>query len=515
VTIQASRIARPQRTIVLIALFGISIGVAAALSIGIVRPVMLAFVFGGFVLLLPAMIVREPITYWQFLFVLSFLVGVSKRLTSWLVAAPDLYYEFGIPPSGTLSVDLYISDIILILMLIPWIGQLCRRRVSFYFPSIAYIFLLYSTVALIGALLEAVSFYLAIFEWCREMLYFLSFVYIINNVVTRSHVRAIVLALIVGLVVASGSIIGSFALSIKPGNIFAGVYQERTQSFDTKKNAAEESAEVEHQDESGPHKRSSGIFVHPAHAAYYLEYILPIVLGYLLTSSGLRDRLLWGSLFGLGCIATYLTFSRAGLIGLFVGIMFFFPVAGWSGVISRRAVARWLFILVTLVAAASPLLIYSLWTRSETIAKRMELNQRGLATFWERPILGGGLNNSSAVMTGTHDISTNSEGSLIKTEVVHNYYILVLIEVGLVGFLLFFGFFGRAVVIAIRHLREAEPESKLLLVGLVSGLTGVAVHNLGDPFGAPAAVAMLWLCTGLLIAICRRVRAARPLPPRA
>jgi O-antigen ligase len=140
------------------------------------------------------------------------------------------------------------------------------------------------------------------------------------------------------------------------------------------------------------------------------------------------------------------------------------------------------------------------------------LNMRALATVWERPIIGGGLNNSSAVMKGTHDITTTSRGSEIKIQVVHNYYLIVLIDVGLVGFLLFFAFFGQAAIIGTRYARAAEPEFKILLVGMVAGLVGVAVHNLGDPFGAHQAVAMLWLYLGLIIAICRQVRAELPTP---
>lgn len=94
---------------------------------------------------------------------------------------------------------------------------------------------------------------------------------------------------------------------------------------------------------------------------------------------------------------------------------------------------------------------------------------------------------------------------------MHNYYLIVLIEVGVVGFLLYFLFFWQTAMLAFRHMRAAETELKLLLVGIVSALAAISVHNLGDPFGGHVVQAMLWLHVGLIVAICRQIR-AQPLP---
>ena len=54
----------------------------------------------------------------------------------------------------------------------------CLGRDRLYFPKVAYIFVLYLAYALITSLLTAPSFYLSFFEWGRQILYFLSFVYL-------------------------------------------------------------------------------------------------------------------------------------------------------------------------------------------------------------------------------------------------------------------------------------------------------------------------------------------------
>ena len=91
----------------------------------------------------------------------------------------------------------------------------------------------------------------------------------------------------------------------------------------------------------------------------------------------------------------------------------------------------------------------------------------------------------------------------------------MLIEVGIVGCILFFSFFFHIVWTALQYMKKAEGTMKLLLVGIVSALAAIAVHNFGDPFGGHVVVATLWLYAGLILAVVRRVRtdvAVRPAP---
>ena len=69
-------------------------------------------------------------------------------------------------------------------------------------------------------------------------------------------------------------------------------------------------------------------------------------------------------------------------------------------------------------------------------------------------------------------------------------------------------------VTALRSMRAATTEMKLLLIGSVSALFGLAIHNFADPFGGHMSIAMLWLHAAFLVAICRRVHAeATPVLP--
>jgi O-antigen ligase len=363
--------------------------------------------------------------------------------------------------------------------------------------------------ALFISLIEATSFYLAIFEWLREVLYFIAFLYLINNVTTRPQFRAITLALLIGLVISAGTVIVFFNMGIGTDSVaLGGLYRQQENASET----AHDTLYEQRSGEGSQTKRSSGLFVHPAHAAYYFEYILPIVLAYIVATRRRRDRLLFGTLFAVGLAALYMTFSRSGLVGLLVSCIAFIGVARWSELISRRAFARCCLVFAILAAVSTPVLINFLTTRPETITKRMELLDTALATYWQRPIIGAGLNNSSAVTEGAQSFARMAYGTQLRVTVVHNHYLVVLIEVGVVGFVLFFAFFWQTIATAFRHLRPADAEMKVLLAGIVSAMAGIAIHNFGDPFGGHVVQAMLWLYTGLMFAICRRVRAEAALP---
>jgi O-antigen ligase len=500
---QALGLPRPLVGVAGIVAIGTLVGLVAVLAVTYGGPVKLVFAFGGLVLLLPAFVVRDPRAYGLFLLTFSVAIEIYQHTTNWLADPYVLFQEYGLPSTGTLGVDLYVADFLLIIMLLPWLAEICRRQRRFYFPKIGYIFLVYLAWALLVSLIEAQSFYLAIFEWSREVLYFVFFLYIVNNVVTPAQFRAVVMALLVGLVLESVAVIGLFQLNM--GTAFVDF--QKTLIGGSGKMDQSGTLPVAESGSWSTVKRSTGTFAHPAITAYYLGYILPIALGYLAAVRRRWDRILFGGIFVAGCLAFALTFSRSGVLGLIGSFAVFVPLAGWTGLISRRTFAWCVFIVAMAAALSTPLLISFLESRPEALGARFELISRAEATYWRHPILGAGLNNSTAATVGSHQSISTPTGAALLVTVVHNHYLIVLIEVGAIGFVLFFGFFVGAVATALHWMRAATTEMKLLLIGLVSALLGVAIHNFGDPFGGHMTFAMLWLNVGLIFAVCRRVQA--------
>jgi hypothetical protein len=514
VTTQSASPAKPLIAGSAIVALGVLVALVIVLTFAYGRPTLIAFAVGGIVLLIPTLVVRDQRAYWLFLLVLSMPFDIGKQMSKWLVDPVSLSDQFGPPPSGIISLDFYLTDAVLFAMLLPWLAGLCLRRDSLYFPKIAYFFLLYLAWALIVSLIEAESFYLSILQWCREILYFLSFLYLVNNVATRSQIRAVVLALLVGLVIASGTVNAFFVLDIRmDASGFSGFYKGTREATGPSTSSDISSEPL------GTTRRSTGIFGHAAIAAYYLEFTLLIALAHLVATERLRDRILFGLAFISGFIALYLTFSRSGLVGFAGGSVVFVAVARWSGLISQRAFAWCIIIPVMFALLGGSLLIGSFELRPKSVSRRVELLELALDAYRQQPILavlGAGLNNGTIVIKEASEALTRKDrsGRRAVAQSVHNQYAVTLMEVGLVGFLLIYIFYWKIVMIALHSIRSVEREMKVLLAGIVGSVVSIAIHGLGDGIAGHATNAMLWLFVGLIVAITRRVQAERALPAR-
>lgn len=518
----------------LLTTFGIVvIGVLAALAtdvaLTVLTPVKLAFILGGVALLIPTMVVKDPTAYWLFLLVLSIPFDISKWLSAWLVDPQTLVDLYGQPASGTTAVELYLTDVVLIAMLLPWLARICLRRQEPYFPKIGYLFVFYLAWALLVSLINAESFYLAIFELCRQALYFLSFVYLINNVATPLQFRSAVWAVFLGFTIGASTVIIFFELGIgMAGSVFARLHDQAVtisqgQAYKPgAKASGNENLTLQgagrrfgpaNRGQGSVIKRSHGMFLHPAIPASLCGLTLPIVLAYLTVARTNRDRILLLMVFALGITALVLTFSKAGAIGFTVGILVFFAVGGWSGLISRRVLILGIVALAMAVAVSMPLLLVYFGARPGTLLMRFYMFEAALQGYSQHPILGVGLNNSTAAMREGRQALRDIGIPMPPTESADSFYLAVLTEVGPVGFILFFAFFGKIVMIALRAIRRVAMDMKPLLVGIVAGLASLAVQSLADaPLAGHAVSGMLWLFAALIVAIAR-YRPASAQPP--
>jgi len=519
---------RPITSRSLIAGFGIvGIGVLLALAtdaaVSVLTPVKFAFLLGGFALLIPTMVLTDPKPYWLFLLVFSIPFDITKWLSTGMVDSQALVDMYGMPASGTISIEIYLTDVVLIAMLLPWLARVCLRRETLYFPKIGYLFVFYLAWALLVSLVNSLSLYLTLFEFPQQILYFLFFIYLVNNVRTHSEFRSVVWAMFLGLLVGAGSVITFFELGIGTDTVAFAVLHDQPTS-------AQKQIDRPGTEGRGPQKltlhsvnrrlgsilsergfniqRSQGMFRHPAISASFCGLILPIVLAYLMTTRNIRDRFLFFLVYALGLVALFLTFSRAGLIGFMAGTLVFFVVGRWSRLISRRVVTLGVVTAFSAIALSTPLLLVYFGVRSETFFMRFNMMEAAVLGYAQHPFLGVGLNNGTASMKATRQELRDMGIPVTPVESADSYYLAVLTEVGPVGSILFFGFFAQIVMIALRAIKEVSTDMKPLLVGMVAGLASLATQSLGDgPLAGHAVGGTLWLFAALIVAI-RRCRTA-------
>jgi hypothetical protein len=504
----------------------IGIGVVVALAINVavdaLSPAKLVFILAGFALLIPTMFLEDPKAYWLFLLVSSIPFDISKYLSASLVDPLTLVANYGQPASGTVAIEVYVTDVLLIAMLLPWLARICMKRERLYFPKIGYFFILYLAWSVLGSLTNSDSLYLSLFELCRQSLYFLSFVYIINNVRTDAQFRCVAWAVLLGLIISATSVIVFFEFNVGTENsIFASLHDQtadssQNQTHKPSGNTGNENLTLhgaEHRfGSSNPGGadlvRSQGMFKHPAIAAGMFELTLPIVLAYLMTRRNNRDRFLFFMIFVWGLTALLLTFSRAGLIGFMAGTLVLFVLGGRSGLISRRALGLAAVALLGAAALSVPFLLYYFEARPGSFLMRFYLFEAALQGYAQHPFFGVGLNNATAAMKAGRQALIAVGIPMPPTESADSFYLVTLTEAGPLGFALFFAFFGGAVLVAIRAMREVAPDLKPLLLGIPAGLASLAIQNIADDNLAGHSIsATLWLFAALIIAIARQVRA--------
>lgn len=509
---------------------GILLAVATNMALTVFSSAKLVFALGSLALLIPTMVVGRPQAYWLFLLVMSLPFDITKFLS---LADSEFVKTYGAPMSGTIGLEIYLSDVILAAMLLPWLATVSLRRSTFYFPKIGYLFVLYLVWALLVSLVNAVSLYLAMVELCRQIMWFLFFVYLINNVSTRLQFRTIVLAVFLGFIISAATVIVFFERGIGTDTVaFAGLHDQpaatgSTRPYTTKKDSTPGigtlTLHIEERGsgsslfggESSEVKRSQGMFRHPAIPASLSGLVLPTVLAYLITAKNNRDRIIYFFVYALGFLALLLTFSRAGLIGFIVGTSVFFTVAGWSGLISRSAFKLGLVTLTLIGVLGMPLLLIYLWSRPESFIMRFYLFEAEIQAYASHPILGVGLNNGTAAMRGPRQELTDIGIPIGKAESADSYYLAILTEVGPLGSFLYFGFFANIAIIGLGLTRQVGVDMKPLLVGMVAGLAALATQSIADgPLAGHAVGGALWLFAALIVAI-RHKRLVEARSPKA
>jgi len=273
---------------------------------------------------------------------------------------------------------------------------------------------------------------------------------------------------------------------------------------------------------TGYHQRLAGIIDTDYFAA---ELIPAIIIACFLfaTTESRRARWLYAGVAGVDLLAFVLTQSRGGIVGLMFGLLTALIVAG-------RARAR--ILVLVLVLAAAGVGYYFGYRPAHVLngdttrgglngatSGRLDLWRIALLIFEGHPLGGVGLGNFQAVEPSysTQTLNLTMVRQIVQEQlVVHNTYLQMAADLGLVGVGLFLAILALPLRLAGRALKRLELENHELefhVRGLLAGTVGmlIAYAFLSAEFEKP-----LWLLLGLLAsvpAILREDTGAQDLSP--
>ncbi len=245
------------------------------------------------------------------------------------------------------------------------------------------------------------------------------------------------------------------------------------------------------------------------HFAGLVELILPLPLAYLLLARiKLEERLLW--LFSVVMMAVALLFSgsRGGILALGVQVLALMIVAIWM---QRRGLGEGFSLAGNKLIAGGALtavLLLVLWIGYEPLVKRFSMLQQGTSEYslvtrteywrgaWQmvtdHPLTGVGLGAFPAVYPFYGRSSVKNE----RLEHVHNDYLQLLTDSGLIGGLIGLWFLAELIRVArrqFRHFPQQRSYERALMLGGYVALLGIAVHSFLDFNLQIAANALLFL----------------------
>jgi hypothetical protein len=466
-------------------------GLVVALSVALVseklHPVWIALGSAGLLALLPAFVVKDASTYWIGLFLAVLPLNITKIFIT-EPRAVQTVESIG-ATWGFIAPILQLADLPLAAAGGLWLLRVADRRSQFVFPRIGYLALGFLTWATIGALF-APRPSLAFFELLREYKLFLLFLFTVNVVNPQRMGKLIMIVLLSGAVMQSALTLVRFGTQ-RTGNVFGQAFGSYEDPFVSRVN------EDEHSPPNDATLRGFGTLRHPNVTAMHLLLTLPVAMAVGLTGRTARTRWFNGAIFLLGLAAVGATVSRGGMIGLLVGGTVVLIVAMTAGRIRHRLVAGVVLAsLLTSVVLLAPLFVY---TRSGAAAVHVQMIETGARISQVNPITGTGLNNSNAFRRSFSN-ETNTELRFP----LHNYYLLILSETGLVGFALYFGFFGIILWRSIKLGRSPDFETGAFGLGLAGAFVALGVQLMVDYPYLDALQMFLWFYAGLVVALGRR-----------
>jgi len=245
-----------------------------------------------------------------------------------------------------------------------------------------------------------------------------------------------------------------------------------------------------------------------------LLVVTPCLWGYLVwdrfsESHKLRHQIVLSVVVGLCLASAFAINNRTIWIGFtFQGLLLVGLISYWHGRTSAPSSSRtwryWAWGSVLLLCAVTVVALY----RRDGLQGlsgdgRIALWRESISYIAESPWLGNGFGRGS-VRAALRSVFNDSV--LWHS---HNLFLEVLLQVGLVGLMLFILLIGSLLRSAVRHLRSDDHSQSVL--GMVAGMIilGMLIRNMTDMLWVRAAALTFWGALGLVFGLASRRDAAR------
>jgi len=429
----------------------------------------------------------------MFPFVLA-LVKDVRRFLIWLMVfllplGLDYKFFYEKVHAGQQGISIGTTEIILFLLLIHWMISAARqkmtRRVQFY-PAISL-----PTLALIlmylVSMIAAKNPMLSLFDAVALTKILLFFLYLANNLRDEEDIAILLSALFFGLIVQAGFMIMQYYRGAPLGLIGT----DELQNF------------LAFRREGVSISRPGGTIGDVNSFARYLGFLLPIALVMLLTNQK-RSKLPLVLFASLGGIIALIVSQTRSVWGPFMVCMFFAVVLIFTRrLLTMRVIKRLIFalLLFSAVLVVYRDVIYHRLTANDygSANSRLTTAKVALDIIRDHPVIGIGANNYDYYIRDYWLI----EDAFTKIAIVHNNYLLVAAQIGMIGF----GAFIWLLVALFARIRRAMHSRvaylRQIAVGIMASFILYSLSALADVYQRITLLFMFWTLAAIVEAINR------------
>jgi O-antigen ligase len=141
----------------------------------------------------------------------------------------------------------------------------------------------------------------------------------------------------------------------------------------------------------------------------------------------------------------------------------------------------------------------------ENVEIRFAQYDTAFSMIQSNPLLGVGLNNNliASKAYNQHSFSPRSLAKQASDHPIHSLYLSLLVEIGIVGFILYLAFFFEICRETVRAARAPSPQIQFAATFILIAILGLGVGILWNPLFEESVQSIVWLFAGVSIALGR------------
>lgn len=364
---------------------------------------------------------------------------------------------------GEYGLSISLLDVCLFFLFLHWVYETTLSKTKFesarnplLVPLIGWIVM--SFVSITNSSFPTISLYASL----QMVKSFFLFYYIANRI-NSDNERKLILFLLVGSLFLQSTL--GLAQSITGSSFNLDVFGGSKDIFE--KQLGEVSV-----------TRAQGTFPNSAPFSEFLDLTIPLALVVLLSTETKFIKTISAFVVVPSLIVLILTLSRGSWAGLIISAFISLLIAWKNKIVPTGRVVKIILLGVVLLLIVfvlfSDILIsrFTDYRSMESAASRIPLMKAAIGMIQDFPLTGVGLMNCSAVIQ-FYDPTRTTFNWATK---VHNQFLLVASEIGLIGFLFFLWFLYRLIKMCFEVISERKDIASLIPLGIFTGLIAVHIH---------------------------------------